>query len=444
MDTTDVAALASEHAIHTVEVAHPDWFGHLRGKRVPIKRFLADVDRSYGICEALFNLDINNGLADNPYLNSSTGYLDALLVADVSTARVLGHRPGYALVFTDANEHTGVSYDLGPRATLKRQVARVRAAGYEPVAATELEFFLLTPQWDPVANYIQYSSLTDAVHLEDAISAMRDALETAGMEVEGSNFEYGPGQVEINIAPADPVTCADNTVLFKSIVKQIARQHGLRASFMAKPWAGESGSGLHVHTSLNDGDGRNLFADSDHHPNALMEAWVAGVMHHASAMVLCGCPTPNGSKRTRPDTFSPTHITWGLDNRTVLARCTCEAGSSANRLEYRAAGADANPYIAIAAVLAAGLGGLENERTLGPMSHGDMYADPGDHVALPTRYEDAIEAFRNSALADMLGTRFSTLLVCHAEWELAQFTAAGCDSSDEVSPWERQRYLENT
>jgi glutamine synthetase len=259
-----------------------------------------------------------------------------------------------------------------------------------------------------------------------------------------SNFEYGPGQVEINIAPADPVTCADNTVLFKSIVKQVARQHGLRASFMAKPWAGESGSGLHVHTSLNDGDGRNLFADSSHHPNALMEAWVAGVMHHASAMVLCGCPTPNGAKRTRPDTFSPTHITWGLDNRTVLARCTCESGSPANRLEYRAAGADANPYIAMAAVLAAGLDGVAHQRTLGPMSHGDMYAHPGDHVALPTRYADTIAAFRGSALADLLGERFSTLLICHCEWELAQFTDAGCDDADEVAPWERQRYMEHT
>ena len=149
---------------------------------------------------------------------------------------------------------------------------------------------------------------------------------------------------------------ADDTALFKSIVKQVAMQHGLRATFMPKPWADGTGNGMHVHSSL-EVDGANAFASSAHAPNELMEQWLAGLLEHAEAMTFIGAPTPNGPKRLRPYTFAPTHVCWGLDNRTVLARCIAEPGSKANRVEFRSAGADANPYLILAANLAAGADG---------------------------------------------------------------------------------------
>ena len=239
---------------------------------------------------------------------------------------------------------------------------------------------------------------------------MRDGVAGAGIEVESSNAEYGPGQIEINCGHADAMTAADNTVLFKSIVKQVAREFGMRATFMPKPFTDQSGSGMHVHTSLRGPDGSNAFADSDGGPNTLMRHWIGGLIEHAEAMTLLAAPTINGPKRIRPYAFAPTHVHWGLDNRTVLCRCIVETGSSANRVEFRSAGADANPYLIIGAVLAAGVDGVEKQTEPPIMCEGDMYSNPGDCPALPTDLAGAVAAFRGSDLAEQLGEMFATTL----------------------------------
>jgi len=323
----DFRAAAAAAELHTVELAVPDTQGHLRGKRVPAQRFLETTHSSgANIADAMFVFDMQNDLPDNEFVNMDTGYLDAHIIPDNATGRVFTHRPGYGIVFADAvNEH-GDPHPLSPRAVLRAQIERCQAAGLDPVVATELEFYLCTPDWEPVQQHIQYSSLTDALELEDVLLDMRQALLGAGIEVEGSNAEYGPGQIEINCGPADALTTADNTVLFKSIVKQVAVQHGLRATFMPKPWAEQGGSGMHVHTSLKQADGSNAFADcADGEPNDTMRHWMGGLLEHAQSMTLIGAPTSNGPRRIRPYTFAPTHVTWGLDNRTVLARCIAES-----------------------------------------------------------------------------------------------------------------------
>lgn len=433
----------TEAGIHTVEIATADTQGHLRGKRVPIERFFESVTTSgVNVADAIFVFDVQNDLPDNPYINMDSGYLDCRLVPDLSTARVLSHRPGYGLVFADVLDDHGAPHPLAPRTVLANQIARCRDAGLEPVVATELEFFLCTPEWEPVQQHIQYSSLTDGFEVEDCLRDMRSALADAGLEVESSNAEYGPGQFEINIGYAEAMRCADNTVLFKSIVKQVAVQHGLRATFMPKPWAEQSGSGMHVHTSLTSA-GANAFADSDGGPNALMGQWIAGLLDHAEAMTLLGAPTTNGPKRIRPYTFAPTHIHWGLDNRTVLCRCICETGSSANRVEFRSAGADANPYLILGAILAAGSDGIERGATPPIMCEGDMYSNPGESPALPTDLDGAIAAYRGSRLADQLGEAFSTTYLCIAEAEAA-LAREHTPDPDDVNDWERARYLEHT
>ena len=442
MTTDEFRTMCADAGVHTVELATPDSQGHLRGKRIPVDRFFATtVHSGANIADAMFVFDMQNDLPDNEFVNMDTGYLDCRLVPDVSTGRILTHRPGYALVFATVEDPHGNPHPLAPRNVLAGQIERLAEQGLEPVVATEMEFYLVTPDWEPVQEHIQYSSLTDQVALEPMLHAMRDALAGAGIEVESSNFEYGPGQIEINCGHADAMRTADNTVLFKSIVKQVAVAHGHRATFMPKPWTEASGSGMHVHTSLV-ADGGNAFASSEGGPNDVMGHWLGGILEHALAMTFIGAPTPNGPRRIREYTFAPTHVHWGLDNRTVLARCICE-GSSANRVEYRSAGADAHPHLIIAAILAAGADGMERGLPLPPMGEGDMYGAPGDSTPLPTDLASALTAYQGSALAGMLGDTFSRSYASIAAAEVAMVAEHNPDP-DDVNDWERARFMEHS
>ncbi len=437
-------AVCDEHGVHTVELAVADTQGHLRGKRVPAGRYFDSVHTSgANAADALFVFDMQNDLPDNEFVNIDTGYLDCHFTPDNTTGRLLTHRPGYALVFADTENEHGDPHPLAPRSVLRAQIERCRAAGVDPVVATEMEFFLCTPDWQPVQDHIQYSSLTDGLEFEPVLHAMRSALLGAGIEVESSNAEYGPGQFEINAGPADALTAADNAALFKSIIKQVAMQHGYRATFMPKPWEEQSGSGMHVHTSLSDAGTNTFAACSEGEPNAQMRAWLGGLLEHAEALTLLGAPTPNGPKRIRPYTFAPTHVTWGLDNRTVLARCIAEEGSSANRVEFRSAGADANPYLLIGGLLAAGADGLERSLDPGMLCEGDMYTNPGEHAPLATDLAGAIAAYSGSALAAQLGDTFSRSYVSIAEAELP-LAAENSPDPDAVNDWERARFIEHS
>ncbi len=434
----------AKHGIHTVEVGAVDTYGHLRGKRVPAQRFLDSVAKGgVNIADAIYVFDVQCEIVDSPVINMGTGYLDMHLTPDLASLRILTHRPGYAIVLADAFDEHGHRHQLDPRGVLQQQIDRCTALGYDPIVATELECYICLPDWAPFQSHVQYSSLTDALPLEAIVADMRAALLGAGIPVESSNPEYGPGQLEINFGPADPLKTADNTVLFKSIVKQVAVQHGARATFMPKPISGQSGSGMHIHTSL-DRDGVNQFGqDADGMPNTLMAHWTAGMVAHAPAMSLIGIPLPNGYRRVRPYTFCPTHAHWGEDNRTVMARLTTNQGK-ANRVEFRCAGADANPYLAIAAVLAAGCDGLERSLPLPPKAVGDMYTEPGDSPELPTSMQVAIDLFSASPLATQLGAVFSENFVVLSNYELALAQEAMAGDADVVTEWERQRYLEHT
>ena len=430
--------------VHTVEVAIVDTYGHLRGKRFPVDHFLRSVaEGGCHLADAIYIFDLHNDLVDSPYINMGLGFLDTHLVPDLGTLRLFGHRSGYGLVFSESLDPSHEPHPIAPRTVLARQIERCEALGHSPVVATEMEFYLCEADWSFTQSHIQYSSLTDRGDVEAVLLAMRLAMIDAGIPVESSNPEYGPGQIEINVAHADAMTTADNTALYKSIVKEIAEEAGMKATFMPKPWTEPSGSGMHVHTSLS-ADGQNVFATSTDAPNDVMSQWLGGQIDNAGALSLLGSPVPNGYKRVRPYTFAPTHVHWGLDNRSVMCRCTVGAGN-ANRVEYRAAGADANPYLIIAGLLAAGAGGLERGADPGPMSVGDKYDDPGDAVPLPANAADGIAAYEGSALAAALGEEFSTNFVLMAKAELDKFTKAGCDPvGDEVSDWERDRYIEFT
>ena len=199
---------------------------------------------------------------------------------------------------------------------------------------------------------------------------------------------------------------------------------------------------MHVHTSLLE-NGNNAFADcTEGEPNELMRKWLGGLLEHAEAMTLLGAPTTNGPKRIREYTFAPTHVCWGLDNRTVLARCIAESGSGANRVEFRSAGADANPYLIIAGLLAAGIDGVERNLDPGAMSQGDVYGNPGECIPLPTNLAGAIASYDGSELASQLGDTFSRSYISIAQAEVA-LAAEHNPDADDVNDWERERFIEH-
>lgn len=438
----DIAQLIAQHNIHTVEVVAVDTLGHPRGKRVPAQRFVDTVGpKGAHIADAIYVMDLQCDLVDSPLINMGTGFLDMHLEPNLTTFRVLAHRAGYATVMADCIDVHHQPHPLDPRGVLQRQIDSVEALGYDPIAAVELECYICTEDWKPAQDNVQYSSLIDNFPLEVCVADIRSALLALGIPLESSNSEYGPGQLEINFSASDPMATADHTLLFKSTIREIARRHGYRASFMPKPYTGQSGSGMHVHTSLNQG-GVNVFGRGDGHLlNDVMRHWVGGLIANAPAMSLLGIPNGNGFKRVRTYSFCPTHVHWGGDNRSVLCRCTVDQGG-ANRVEYRAAGADANPYLILAAVLAAGADGLERQLDPGPAATGDQYADPGLHPTLPATFADGIAAYRNSPLAAALGPDFSTNYLAMLTNELALFDPNAGPDPDTVSAWEFERYRE--
>ena len=435
-----LSAHLREQHVHTVELAATDMYAHLRGRRIPTERFLTSVvTAGANFPEALFAATIECDIVDSPTINMDTGFRDVHLQPDLASARVFTHRPGYALVFADVHAHGGTPHPMSARDLLRAQVARCAALGFEPYVATELEFYLMTPDGLPVSPAVQYGSLTEGQELEVVIADMRRALVGAGLDVENSNTEFGPSQVEINVGPSDAMRAADNTVLFRSITKEIARQHGYRASFMPKPILEASGSGMHVHMSLTR-DGTNAFADCTDGPSGPMAHWTAGLVAHAPAMTLLATPSLNGYRRYAPYTFAPVVANWGGDNRTVLARCLTDEGA-ANRVEFRLAGADANPYLLLAAILAAGSDGLERGLELPSRADGDTYTEPGAVTPLPATHPDAVAAYETSALAAMFPAPLNEMVTVLAGAE-HEIVGAHLDADPEsVSEVELQRYL---
>lgn len=426
--------------VHTVELATTDLYGHPRGRRIPSERFLRSVaGHEVSFPEALFAATIDCNIVDSELISMESGFFDVRLIPDLTSLRLLGHRPGYAQLFGSVQTAAGEVHPMSARDVLAAQVARAEALGFSPYVATELEMYLMNADGTPIRNYVQYASLAADHDLEMMIGEIRQGLLACGLDVENSNMEFGPSQLEINVGPSDAVRTADNTIVFKSVVKEIARRHGVIASFMPKPMVEASGSGMHVHQSLT-ANGANLFADAHGAPNRLMAQWLSGQLHHAPAMSLLASPLPNGFRRFSAYTFAPTHATWGSDNRTVLARCLTHEGN-ANRVEFRLGGSDANPYLLLAALISAGCDGVEQGMELPAESTGDAYSDPGESPALPTSTREAIDAFAGSALASVFPHQLASMIVAHAEAELALVGEAVAASPEAVTPLEIERYL---
>ena len=441
--------------IETVVTVFPDMYGRLVGKRIT-GPFFADetVEHGMHVCDYLLACDMEMDPVPGYGLTSwDTGYGDFLCVPDWGTLRRASWLEKSAIVICDVlDEEDSTPVSVAPRAILRRQMERARIAGYLPVGASELEFFVFKHSYaearergyaglETFGGYIEDYHILQGTRVEPLVGSIRRHLESSGVPVEFSKGEWGPGQHEINLRYCELLEMADRHVLYKNAAKEIADSQGLALTFMAK-WASEhAGNSMHVHTSLCDvsSPSVNVFAGDERlgatsvRGSALFRHWLGGLLAHARDLTLFFAPYVNSYKRFAAGTFAPTAMAWSYDNRTTGFRVV--GRQSSLRVECRIPGADANPYLAFAALIAAGLDGLERELEPEEAFEGNAYAGEG-LPQLPRSLGEAIGAAESS---ELLRTAFGKEVVEHylhfARTERRKF-------NETVTTWERQRFLE--
>lgn len=447
-----IKSFVQEHSIHTFKIGAVDLDGLWRGKRVSADYFVDSVHANGTfICNILFGWDMQDEPIEGlSYTGYHTGYPDINLRPDLDTLTVVPWEPGTASVICDIYERDGQPLDLAPRQLLKELVSKADSMGYDPIAAYELEFYLFrgtarelaSKQWrdlEPLSDGNHTYSVFRDTGTEFLIGEVRQQLAEYGIFIEASNSEHGPGQFEVNIHYSDVLKAADNAMLLKHSVKELAARHGFTASFIAKvkpEWAGSSG---HVHQSLSNKDGSPAFANPEDpgQLSAVGQHFLAGLIEHAADLTVLHLPNINSYKRIEGAAWAGASSTWGLDNRTVGVRSIPSSGKAA-RVENRVGGADANPYLVLAADLAAGLDGIEQEMVPPAPIEGNAYALPaGQARLLPTTLPEAVEKLESSIFArKALGERFVDHFAATRRWEIQKYNAT-------VSEWEIARYLEH-
>lgn len=402
---------ASSGEIDTVLVCLIDMQGRLMGKRFHVANFLESAHAETHCCNYLLATDIEMATPDG-YASTSweKGYGDYVMKPDLTTLRPVPWLEGTVMVLCDLiDHHTHEPVPHSPRQILKDQVARANRMGFDPMMATELEFFLFEASFDtirrggfrdlaPISGYNEDYHILQTTREEHVMRPVRNLLYAAGVPVENTKGEAETGQEELNIRYAGAVLAADHHTIAKQAVKEIADQKGHAASFMAKWRHDKVGSAAHIHQSLVGADGENAFydADADLCMSATMRAYVAGLLKYSPDVTFLLAPYVNSYKRFLPGTFAPTRIAWSVDNRTAAYRLVGD-GTKGVRIECRMPGSDINPYLACAGQLAAGLTGIEEGLTLAPAASGDVYAMT-DAAEFPVTLRAATHALRNSKM----------------------------------------------
>ena len=426
---------------HTVIMAIGDLNGIARGKRLQANMWERAAHHGVALANALFQMDMTCDIWDTPYGNFDNGYPDVHIVPIPGTLRTIPWEEGVSLTLCRSEEvldHKPVPVD--PRNALLTAVGKAKDLGYDVMVGTELEFYLLDPETlRPRDKGIDVYGLARGKEFEFVLEPIRNWCTDTGILVEVSNPEYAPGQFEVNLRYTEAVTAADNAMLFRYFVKDIAREHGMMATFMAKPFTEESGNGFHVHQSLWK-DGENAFSDGGR-LSQVGRWYLGGLQKHMGDLALLSAPTPNAMKRRQPYTFCPTNNTWGMDNRTVGIR-VIEGESSAVRIEQRDGAADCNPYLLLAGQIAAGIDGIVNQIEPTAMTPGNGY-EVDDADLLPTTIPEAIERFEASPLVkELLNPMLVETLVGQAKREHQFMMKSGEeDPINTVTQVERDRYL---
>jgi glutamine synthetase len=395
-------------------------------------------------CNYLLAVDTDMNTVDGYEMSSwARGYGDFVMRPDMATLRRIPWHPGTALVVADLTWLDDTPVLASPRQILQRQVARLAERDLVALAGTELEFVVYTDTYEqawaknyrdlsPANDYNVDYSILGTSRIEPLLRRLRLGMAGAGLYVESAKGECNLGQHEIAFRYAEAITTCDNHSIYKTGAKEIAAQDGMSITFMAKPNERE-GNSCHIHLSLRGTDGTPVLAgDGPHGMSRLGEHFLAGQLAALRELTLCYAPNINSYKRYVPGSFAPTSVRWGVDNRTCALRLVGHGQSL--RAENRAPGGDVNPYLAVAAMIAAGLHGIDNELPLEPAFTGNAYE--GDNPRVPHTLRDALELWQDSQLArDAFGTEVTDHYANYAKVELAAYDAA-------VTDWELRRCFE--
>jgi glutamine synthetase len=439
----DAAARLMQDGIDVLRIGYSDIIGSERGRDVLVNSMVRAVGDGLGFCRSVYGttpggdvVDIEGGM--------SAGLPDVLVFPDLDTIHHVPWEPGVAHAIGDVFNPDGSLSQESPRNVLKRVVAQFAELGMVPNAGPELEFFLLDQDASSPVGWSRYGEATGNVYVaglkgdpENTLLRALRHLGDYGLDVVAANHEFASGQFEINLWYSDALDAADRAFRFKSAVKELSRQIGKLATFMAKPFNDEGGSGFHVHFSTwSDADqGATPLFDDPAGPNGLSPtalSAVAGVIAHAPALAALANPTVNSYKRFGPDTLAPWLIDWGMDNRSAMIRIPPERGRAA-RLELRLGDASANPYLMTAGLLAAAYLGIHEGLQPPDPLIGYGY-DPSKSPMLPTSLEHALDAFEaDTAFADVLGEPFAKAFLAYKRHELTRY-------SQYVTDWEFREY----
>ena len=431
--------------IDTVLVAITDMQGRLQGKRCGARYFIEEVvpHGSEG-CNYLLAVDVDMNTVGGYEMSSwERGYGDLLMAPDLSTLRLLPWLESTALVLCDIQWLDGKPMPASPRQVLKAQLDRLAERGLAAYVGTELEFIVFNDTfesaWDnayrglePANQYNVDYSLLGTSRIEPLLRDIRNSMTAAGMYVESAKGECNLGQHEIAFRYDEALATCDNHSIYKTGAKEIAARHGKSLTFMAK-YDEREGNSCHIHLSFRSADGSAVLAgDREHGFSELMERFVAGQLACLPEFTYLLAPNINSYKRFVPGSFAPTAVAWGIDNRTCSLRVVGHGESL--RVENRLPGGDVNPYLAVAALIAAGLYGIENQLEMEPMFEGNAYSSDKPHV--PSTLRDASELFGKSSIArSAFGDEMVDHYVNAAKVELAAYDAA-------VTDWERVRGFE--
>ncbi len=436
----ELTEAVEQGSVDTVLLALTDMQGRLQGKRLTATHFLAEVvEHGAEGCNYLLAVDVEMSTVDGYAMSSwDRGYGDMMLVPDLQTLRPVPWQEGTVICLADVAWLDGSEVVASPRQILRRQLARLAERGWSANAGTELEFMVFRDTYEeawhkayrelvPANLYNVDYSLLGTARVEPLIRRIRNSMAAAGMVVEDSKGECNFGQHEINFRYADALRTADEHAIFKNGAKEIAADEGMAISFMAK-YDEREGNSCHIHFSLADEDGP-LFAREE----PLFESFLAGQVACLREMTLLLAPNINSYKRYAAASFAPTAVAWGKDNRTCSLRVVGHGPS--RRFENRAGGADLNPYLALSALIASGLHGVDAGLELEPPFEGNAYA-AAERPRVPQTLRDARELFAGSEVAR---AAFGEEVVAHylnaADIELAAFQSA-------VTDWERFRGFE--
>ena len=414
--------------VEFVLLGFPDMNGSLRGKAMRPDAFASALRHGAAMTDLLLGLDpVDTPIADYERFGIRSGAADLIVHPDPGTLHALTWRPKWRICLGTPSWPDGTKCELASREVLRGAIDQMKKVGYDVLAALEYEIRVRDAD-GPVSSGISYS-LLDVSAVDAFLNALRPALEGLGVELNAAHTEAAPGLLELNLAARPAMQAADDATLTKFAVKGLAAKIGLRASFLAKTTPGEEGSSGHLHLSCWRDD-VNAFAGSDRGP---MESAIAGVLEHLPGASLLLNPTINSYKRLVPGYFAPTNVSWGFENRSAAVRAIRSQRSELSRIECRRPGADANPYLATAALVISAADGMRRKAKPPAAVEGDAYSR-SDLAMLPGSLEAALLAFESDdVLRQGIGEKFSDYFATSRRWELKAW-------QETVTDWERTRY----